>query len=546
MGTVINPFNPKQPVENLEDFFGRKSIILKITKGVLESKSFAVIGGRKIGKTSLLNILIKHFLSIDSEIKVIPLKLDLQEFTPKSRSSFFNYLNKKICEYLQKIQKIEMEVNKIKILQMSEEDFDLEVALNNLEYFKSLFIKNFNCVKLICLIDELEYLQDKSFTDDLLSNLRVIINNHPIRSFISFIFFGNRFLHEMTNMRGSPLDNIMTIIQLTALEKDEALELVYSNLPPSLEKKYAIYICERGGFHPFLLKYILSLIWEERKNKEIDFNEINMSCEAVLKESKVFHYWFNELRDLDKKIYYELAKKVNGEYVVLSIKDLLLCCKSDFLEDAIDRLFYHGFIKKIHSDRYMIVPSIFMDYFFNNYFIKDNVFSFNLDEYNRLLGVVKMNYSKKENKQKGDSLEYLAKFLIESCDNLKVELKKNTSIGEIDLLVTNKNKKHHILSKVGNFICECKNWSEKVGVQEIQVFRKRMEDFETILGIYFSKLGITGKVSSAAKKQVYDLYKEKKYWLVVINLRDLEEIGKGKDFLTMLEEKIKNIRFQSV
>jgi len=170
--------------------------------------------------------------------------------------------------------------------------------------------------------------------------------------------------------------------------------------------------------------------------------------------------------------------------------------------------------------------------------------TFNLDSnaYNECLAAVKKRYSRKKSDAKGKALEKLAKLLLESCTGLRVKPRFRTKKGEIDLLVQNKNSTHPLLSTLGDFICECKNIEEKANIQLIQTFTKRINDFECTLGLYFSKHGIT----TDARGEVYDFYRGEKRFLVVLTLDDLESIGQGGDFLEMLEEKMRDIRFQRI
>lgn len=541
-----NPYDPKVPVTEINQFFGRKEIIDQILTGIDNEKSFAVIGGRKIGKTSLLNLLAQkiHKKSSDDTI-LIPLVMDLQKITPKSRISFFKFILNESVDFLNKIYHVKLEESKFTLQKINnEEEFHLDSILNPFQKLKETCLNYWGDAKILCLIDELEYLNGKAFTEDLLSNLRVIISNHPIQTFISFVVFGNRFLHEMSDMKGSPLENVLITLQLGAFSENEAIELIYSNMPSDFERELAKIICKESGLHPFIIKFIMSEIWERQKRKKIDLNDVYDSCRLV-RSSRVFHHWYSELNDLDKRLYFEFAKLASSEYVKYSTAGLVKILKSDFIEDSLDKLFYHGLIHREEADTFYCIPSLFANYFKINFAKGGTTFNIDLDIYQSMLEAVKEDYDSNEKQKKGKSLELLAKYLIESCDGLNVKMNQQTRFGEIDLIISNKSSSHSFLSNFGDFfICECKNWSKKVGIQPIQSFRLRMENFETKLGLYFSKNGVTGSASSAAKNQIYDLYTKQKYYLIVITLSDLEKISKGEDFIAILEDKSRHIRFQ--
>lgn len=540
-----NPFNPDTPVQGIEGFFGRTEIVEQILSGLKGKRSFGVIGGRRIGKTSLLNYVAKVLEGCcDDETIFIPITVDLHRLTPKSRSSFFNHILQKTVDFLNRKKPLHLTPQDFVVPTIIEDEFDLEVVLMVLQKLENICFDNWADFKAICLIDEFEYLEDKPYAEDLISNMRVMISNHPLRNFISLIIFGNRFLYEMSDIKGSPLDNIMTVIQLGAMEPESAVEMVCSSLQTKSVPGFVEEACAISGYHPHVIKYIMRDLWGKCKTDIVSEDDIRKVCESFLAQSSVFRLWYKEFNDLDKRIYWEFAKKVENKYVRLSIADLVNVCQSDFVEDSVVKLFYHGLLRKEEHNTYHVIPSLFMEWFSTKFSSKGLTFNIDLEVYRKLFETTNKGYTDKQRKEQGDSLENLAQYLIECCSGLLVEKKAQTAIGEIDLLVTNKNSSYSFLSDVGDIIGECKNWNKKVGVQPIQTFRLRMEEFGTRLGLYFSKEGITGNEASAAKKQIFDLYSKKKYCLVVVTLKDLKAISNGEDFLTLLENKMREIRFQ--
>jgi hypothetical protein len=204
---------------------------------------------------------------------------------------------------------------------------------------------------------------------------------------------------------------------------------------------------------------------------------------------------------------------------------------------------------KPEENHYRAILGLFAEWFRERFSETEENLTFNLDleAYNECLATVKKRYNRKESDAKGKALENMARLLLESCTGLTVETRVNTASGEIDLLVHNQNRTHPFLSTLGEyFICECKNWEKKAGVQLIQTFVHRIKTFDCKLGLYFSKRGITGNIAANAKKEIHDLYRDEKRFLVVLTLDDLDSIGQGKDFLEMLEEKTRNIWFQII
>jgi hypothetical protein len=221
---------------------------------------------------------------------------------------------------------------------------------------------------------------------------------------------------------------------------------------------------------------------------------------------------------------------------------------NESLPDCLDKLFYYGLLHKPGAGNYRAILGLFAEQFRARFSETAESLAFNLDwdVYKECLATVKKKYGRKESDSKGKALEKLAKLLLESCNGLAAESRVITAAGEIDLLVYNQNRSHPFLSTLGDFICECKNWEKKAGVQQIQNFALRIKKFDCKLGLYFSKSGITGNIAANAKKEIHDLYSVEKRSLVVLSLDDLESIGQGMDFLEMLERKVLYIRFQRI
>jgi hypothetical protein len=278
---------------------------------------------------------------------------------------------------------------------------------------------------------------------------------------------------------------------------------------------------------------------------QINKADLHNACSDFLQKCQIFHNWLKHFNDLDKRVYFAFAKHQEREFVDYSFANLRSLFSNESLPDCLDKLFYHGLLHKPRADNYRAIIGLFAEWFRKR--AENLAFNLDLDAYKECLAAVKKRYSRKEAGLKGKALEKLAKLLLESCTELTVQQRLNTASGEIDLLVHNKNRSHPLLSALGDyFICECKNWEKKAGVQLMQTFVHRIKTFECTLGLYFSKHGITGTVAANAKKEIHELYRSERRYLVVLSLDDLESIGQGDDFLEMLERKVRDIRFQLI
>lgn len=301
----------------------------------------------------------------NEEIKLIPINIDLHYSTPNNRTSFFITIIQKILESLNRQKLYNFSMNNFFIPKVSENEFDLDLVLKVLQKLENICLSHWVNCKVIFLIDEFEYLETKDFAEDLFSNLRVMISNHPIRNFISLIVFGDKYLYEMTDIKGSPLDNLMTVIPLGILEFDAAIEMASTPLKGKLSSAIIEEICALSGYHPYMIKYIMRDIWKKHQKGNITPGDIHLSSQSLISQSNVFRYWYKELNELDKNIYLEFTKKVYGEHVNLSMSNLINIFKNHYIEDSVNKLFYHGFISKDSNNNFRIVANLFMDWFLN-------------------------------------------------------------------------------------------------------------------------------------------------------------------------------------
>lgn len=171
-------------------------------------------------------------------------------------------------------------------------------------------------------------------------------------------------------------------------------------------------------------------------------------------------------------------------------------------------------------------------------------------EYNRLLDdFKKKNSSKCSTKEKGDSLENIASFVLKSGNIFEVYKNVRTSTNELDQLVkTTVNGRilcsNGILdSRLSNFIGECKNYNKGVSVTYVGKVCSLLQTMNIKICILFSYKGITGSGWKDASGLVKKFYMSKenqneKYCIIDFNISDFESIKLGNNFLKIIEDKI--------
>ncbi len=114
---------------------------------------------------------------------------------------------------------------------------------------------------------------------------------------------------------------------------------------------------------------------------------------------------------------------------------------------------------------------------------------FNFQEYGDKLELV---YEAKSNKEKKDTLEEFAGFIINSIPNLRViEAPLRTKTEEIDLFVENESNDRFLRMVESPLAIECRNCEEKVDAPDARNFTNKIESLGIKSLVIFSKSGFT-------------------------------------------------------
>lgn len=172
------------------------------------------------------------------------------------------------------------------------------------------------------------------------------------------------------------------------------------------------------------------------------------------------------------------------------------------------------------------------------------------EEYNILLAnLEKVNSSKASTPEKGKALEDIASFVLKSSNVFEVYRNIPTSTNELDQLVKTNSKGKILFSngiidkRLKNFICECKNYQEKISVTYVGKVCSLLATTENKICILFSYYGVSGsdwKDSVGLIRKFY-LSKEKeedRYCIIDFNIKDFISIQKGNNILQIIEDKI--------
>ncbi|MDQ6862877.1 MAG: restriction endonuclease [Thermoproteota archaeon] len=157
----------------------------------------------------------------------------------------------------------------------------------------------------------------------------------------------------------------------------------------------------------------------------------------------------------------------------------------------------------------------------------------------------KYNAAKNEanNYVKGKLLENVISDVLQLVPGLKIVGRNvNSGIEEIDLQVQN-DSSLRIWKEFDRIIfVECKNWSDKVGSNEIRNFEGKLRNFWLHAGIFVAIKGFTGKGGEkGAIGQNRIRFKQEGFKIILIDGNDLNEILRSQDTSEKVNEKWLNL-----
>ena len=261
--TVVSPYITSGAVPE-HIFFGREREITAIMQ-TLPNKSIGLVGGRRIGKTSILQKVHRELQRLD----------DYDEFYIDCQS-VFDYNDFRDMVF------IEWEV-----------ELDDDVTIGFYEFISQRYKEKKKII--IILIDEIDALlkYDTQKNDEqLFKTFRTLSQANKCK----FIFSGERILHKQSHDKNSPLFNFCDTITLKYLEEKDAQELITKPMESMgiklIEEELVDEILHWSSCHPRMVQYVCSRLIEVINKESI--REINLEHLNAVRNTREFRDEFIE------------------------------------------------------------------------------------------------------------------------------------------------------------------------------------------------------------------------------------------------------------
>jgi eukaryotic-like serine/threonine-protein kinase len=261
-----NPYLNRVMIRAVSDFYGRRREVAKIFAriGASRPQSVAIVGERRIGKSSLLNYLCHpeirsaHLEDPDAYTFVL---IDLQEQREIGISAFFENLFRGIERALGRQRPEDLPA-------------DYEGAR------RALLRLQEEGRKIILLFDEFDAItRNPNFPEEFFAFLRAVANKYDF----AYVTTSGRDLQQLCHaerIADSPFFNIFSNLFLTRFERDEALALIRE---PSAAAGIPLAahvddIIDLGGLFPFFLQMACAAFFEHlAEGTDLDIDRVRAS-----------------------------------------------------------------------------------------------------------------------------------------------------------------------------------------------------------------------------------------------------------------------------
>jgi hypothetical protein len=365
----MNQYDFTRPVRDPAMFFGRRALRQEILEGVRQGASFAIIGGTRLGKTSLLfqvrQALLEQMKAPQNTV-IGPVFLSTHELPPLSQSIIY--------------RKIVEEFRVTLGIPGSDEEWRRGVALfdQNLpedrafsafqQALELVLLREFDR-RIVIMIDEVDELRRYDWSHFFFNNLRHLISQTTAGERIAIVIAGTLAIRSLYQVAGSPFLNVIHGTKsLELLSRAETEELVGQPIGKQLDSSVVSSIFLETGGHPFLTQYLMKHICSQHSGKLSSVSEEHVQgiVEKYFDERTDFQNWVTDFTDTERQAYRLIATGIQGATRAELVRTLN---DPKRVDDAIRMLVHIGVVReeRPNNNRYLVGGNMFRRWFFERY-----------------------------------------------------------------------------------------------------------------------------------------------------------------------------------
>ena len=312
MNVYSNPYDWNKI--NLDLFFGRSSLLSNMCQRIArKTESFAVIGGRRMGKTTLLRKIEK---TIEAQYGgpalrgyvIIPVYVDFQTFPALQNPGLvWAEIASRIVSKAKKLPNIELSS-----LQKAEETLKagkvahpFNIISSGLASFLGSTVPG--SIVIVVLLDEVEKILLNEWCDDFWRNWRALIHNTPgVSGNMSLVLSGSVELCEIAKDRTSSLFGVLEPKLLEVFSLEDSLRLITEPGSIPIDESISKVVADWSGGHPFIIQYLMSHLYDSKHVNQRDALE-DAKKSFIGGQEFILRTWWSQIGSCGQDVYRILA-----------------------------------------------------------------------------------------------------------------------------------------------------------------------------------------------------------------------------------------------
>lgn len=367
----INPYSINQPAESL--FYGRRQQVDKLVAALAGANAgnYALVGGRRFGKTSLLHAIERALWAAPTtgaahSYRVIPV--------------YINFLHDNITDWLDFFPLVFDCVTE----QLAEHFPEIAVtekcwkpAADPVQRLRDPFTESLVqlCkprdqrampLRVLLLLDEIERIIDRPGHTDLFNKLRwYTYDEQKTNKYFKLVVTGSNTLHQFMNERGSPFYGVLSYEPLNAFSEQETRCLVQGPCNNDVPEAVVAEIVRCSGGHPYVIQYLMHHLLQKAPAATTPGHVKDLSAKMQRDCSHHFEIWRLSIGETGCRVFSTLP--ADGSWVGEEAISRAAGVSLNECQKSMTVLCYHGWAVSDDKGRYRAEGEIFRDWFVRNW-----------------------------------------------------------------------------------------------------------------------------------------------------------------------------------
>jgi hypothetical protein len=356
-----NPYNYNLPVEP-DMFFGRAADVASLAQRLTapQGDSFALIGGRRMGKTSLLEALLRALdgMAIYSPGSVLPIPvfIDLSgEGLVSTTACFRSIIAAVETAFVERLPALPG------AMQIPDQVPPVPAFRTVLDTWNRAAMARYGRqIRLILLLDECEEIVDQPWATEMHAALRALLVGQATRGRLRVVMAGSHRFLSQVHQRGSPLWNVLIYHRLWVLDEPTTRDLIVQPTGGVLPEPVIEAVIAQSGGHPRLTQYLMYHLCAQ--GLTLATPEIVAQIAAAFPgESQDFQDWMRGLSVGGVAVYNALT--CLDTPVAEDDLRLVLPLPPTEVSQTLSALCYHGVVAQDADGRYRVAGQMFRTWF---------------------------------------------------------------------------------------------------------------------------------------------------------------------------------------